>query len=49
MERSSLKLLAMGLIFGGMALCFTLVGAPLGIPMAVTGAYLWRRYDFGDD
>lgn len=37
------------LILGGMVLCFTILGAVLGIPMIAWGWYRWRKYGYGDE
>jgi len=36
------KLGAVCLVLGG-GLCFTLIGGIVGLPMAIVGAWLWKR------
>lgn len=49
MKRQQGKGFTIMLILGGMLLCFTFIGAPLGLPMVGWGWYRWRKYGYGDD
>jgi len=46
MLRSCAALLAMGLMAAGIALTMTIVGAPIGIPLAILGLLLLLRSVF---